>query len=104
MPALSEYSNVNASVLNVLAAKGYRLWCTDLPGGDAEYWAEKDGWDFRADTPCALLGLVALFEHKQPDAYREYWWHEDGPLTVDSLPGVAPQYESVIMSSRGLRP
>ena len=27
---------------------------------------KKDGWDFVANSPCALLGLIAIYEYKNP--------------------------------------
>jgi hypothetical protein len=27
----------------------------------------------------SLLGLVAIYEHKNPEAYAEYWWKADMP-------------------------
>jgi len=76
MAALSEHSNVYNTALIVLTQKGYQLWYDE---GTDDYCAEKDGWDFRSPTPCGLLGLVAIFEYKRPDALTEYWWRESGP-------------------------
>ncbi|MFL9481689.1 hypothetical protein ACI6Q2_02855 [Chitinophagaceae bacterium LWZ2-11] len=95
MPALSEYSNIHDSIFNILSNKGYKVWI------DVEkeiYWAEKDGWDFCALSPCALLGVVSIFEYKKPDCYREYWWREDGDASESSLSTVSPAYISVIHS------
>lgn len=27
-----------------------------------------------AESPCALLGIVSIFEYKKPSSYSEYWW------------------------------
>jgi hypothetical protein len=43
------------------------------------YGAEKGGWELMGDSPAGLLGLVAIYEHRDPSEYREYWWREDGP-------------------------
>jgi hypothetical protein len=93
MPALSEYSNVYNTALVILQKKGYRLW----HNRERElYYAEKDGWDFVSDSPCGLLGLIAIFECKQPREFKEYWWVEDGPDLYGHLPGEPPDYVSVI--------
>jgi hypothetical protein len=97
MPALSEYSNVYNTALLLLREKGYRLW------HDRErelYYAEKEGWDFAAGTPCGLLGLIALFEARQPAAYGEYWWRIEGPDLYNNLPASPPDYQSVIRKPR----
>jgi hypothetical protein len=83
MPALSEYTNVYNSALAVLRRKGYQLWY------DSEtecFCCEKDGWDFMADSPCGLLGLVAMFEAKCPDRYVESWWREENSEDFRNLP------------------
>jgi hypothetical protein len=71
MPALSEHVNVDATALHVLRAKGFQLWYDESLG---RYGAERDGWDFLAESPCALLGLVAIYEHVAPAQWTEYWW------------------------------
>ena len=38
------------------------------------FFAEKGGWDVAADSPTALLGVVAIYEARKPEEYREYWW------------------------------
>lgn len=89
MPSLSEYVNVYDSVLEVLRKKGFWVWMdehTDM------FCAEKDGWDFMAENPISLLGLVALFEHLGPDTYKEYWWKLEGPLDYQTLPKKPPDY------------
>jgi hypothetical protein len=92
MPALSEYSNVYNTALLILKQKGFQVWfdeSTDLFG------AEKDGWDFLADTPCGLLGVVAIFEHTQPSEYREHWWREQGEDLYSNLPRQPRPYTPV---------
>ncbi len=87
MPSLSEYVNVYNTALEVLRVKGYRVWFDK----EADmYCAEKDGWDFMADGPISLLGLVAIYEHQNPSTYRDYWWRQEGPLEFNKLPSEAP--------------
>ena len=94
MPALTQYSNVYAAAVAVLQAKGFQVWCDTSTD---KCFAERDGWDFCAYDPVALLGLVALFEARAPKEYREYWWRkeeEKGPVDLPESP-VRP-YVSVI--------
>lgn len=92
MPALSEYSNVHNTAILILRKKGYQAWYDE----QAElYCAEMNGWDFWADTPCGLLGLVAIYEFKQPAEYSEYWWREEGPDLYNQLPKRPTTYRSV---------
>jgi hypothetical protein len=83
MAALSEYTNVYNTALLVLRAKGYQLW---YDKETEDFCAESGGWDFRAPTPCGLLGLVAIFELKKPTQFVDYWWREEGPEVVRDLP------------------
>ncbi|MCA9680702.1 MAG: hypothetical protein KC457_00785 [Myxococcales bacterium] len=93
MPALSEHVNVWPSALRVLEAKGYQVWVQD----DGEtFCAERDGWDFMADSPVSLLGLVAMFEHENPARYQEYWWRTPGAIDLSELPSSPKPYVSVI--------
>jgi hypothetical protein len=97
MPALSEHANVHNTMLVILKEKGYTLWYNtkiDL------YFAEKDGWDFAANSPSSLLGLVAAFEYEKPSTYREYWWRKDEPELFGKLPKTPPSYVSVIRKAR----
>ena len=89
MPALSEYSNVHATAFRVIADKGFRVW---YDAHHDAYFAERDGWDLRADSPCGLLGLVAIFEHVGPSEFREYWWRLERDF---ELPRQAPDYRPV---------
>lgn len=93
MPALSEHTNVYNTSLLILQQKGFQLWYDD---GARCFCAERDGWDFMSESPCGLLGLVAIFEQKGPTEWREYWWREDGPKLYGHLPKVALPYESVL--------
>jgi hypothetical protein len=93
MPALSEYSNVYNTALLILQQKGFQVWYDERT---SRFWAEKDGWDFTAESPCGLLGVVAIYEFRQPSAWREYWWREEGPDVYDHLPKKPRPFESVV--------
>ncbi|WP_323867946.1 hypothetical protein [Xenorhabdus szentirmaii] len=69
MPTLSEYSNITNTAFNILDKKGYRIWYNKKTN---MYCAEKEGWDFMADSLCALLGIVSIYEFKKPNEYKEY--------------------------------
>ena len=84
MPALSEYTNVYDTALFVLRNKGYQLWVDETR---QVFCAEKDGWDFESESPCGLLGLVTIFEIRQPAQYEEYWWRQGDADIYHSLPG-----------------
>lgn len=97
MAALSEYTNVHDTALKLILKKGFRVW------HDKEqelYCAEKIGWDFKAETPCSLLGLIAIYEQKQPIEFEEYWWKEDGEDIFMSLTTNKPKYEPVWSKKR----
>ncbi len=103
MPALSEYTNVYGTALAILEDKGFQFWYVEA---QQLYWAEKDGWEFASESPCGLLGLVAIFEARHPDAYGEYWWR-DRSREVDIVTGVPRQprrpYTSILAAQRGPR-
>lgn len=94
MPALSEHGNVYNSALHVLSQKGFQVWVKD--NGET-ICAERDGWDFFADNPVSLLGLVAILEHSSPKEFRDYWWRSTGALDYRNLPEEPQPYKSVIM-------
>ena len=94
MPALSYYSNVHNTALAILKQKGYRVWYDDENG--RMIWGEKNGWDFLADDPVQLLGLVSIYEHSNPSEYSEYWWKIDEPWLLDGVDANTPDYNSVI--------
>jgi hypothetical protein len=99
MPALSEYTNVYNTALVILQKKGYQLWYEEAT---ESYGAEKDGWDFKAWNPCALLGLVAIHDWKQPTRCDEYWWREREPDLYGKLPPTPPRpYTPVYQKERG---
>jgi hypothetical protein len=94
MPALSEYTNVYNSSLLMLQEKGFQVWRDE----SGMYCAERDGWDFWAENPCSLAGLIAIYEFKRPTAYREYWWKIDGEDLFGNLPGRPTPFRSVTHS------
>lgn len=48
-----------------------------------------------ADSPISLLGLVAIYEHKKPQTYAEYWWRTTPECGATSLPTAPPDYVPV---------
>jgi len=89
MPALGAYTNVFNSALVILKRKGFRVWMQDDP---ASICAEKDGWDFMAEDPIQLLGLVSIYEAHQPSEFREYWWKIDEPWLIESVSNRRPRF------------
>lgn len=83
----------------LLERKGYQVW--EQKDIDA-YCAEKDGWDFYADDPIQLLGLISIFDTLVPEAYQEYWWRIREPWIRDAIPDSPTPYKSV-MGSRADR-
>jgi len=98
MATLADHTNVFNTALLVLQQKGYQLW------HDAEshiYYAEKDGWDFASSSPVGLLGVVAIYDFLQPQAWKEYWWRLSDETLYRRLPGSPPQpYEPVYIRKR----
>ena len=92
MPALSYYSNVHNTALVILQQKGYRVWTEDA---QQRYCAEKDGWDFMADDPVQLLGLVAIHDFHRPADFAEYWWRLREPWLLDALPDHKPDFTPI---------
>lgn len=92
MPVLSDYADVYNTALNILDKKGFRIWYDKKID---VFCAEKDGWDFMADSPCDLLGLIAIYEYKKPTAYKEYWWRLDDKSLYREMPTEKPSYISV---------
>jgi hypothetical protein len=88
MASLASHPNVWNTCLEILHRKGFDLAIELHPrddGADA-FRAERDGFDFVADDPIELLGLVAIYEHVEPVAWKPYWWSVErtGP-TLDTL-------------------
>ncbi|MES2569373.1 MAG: hypothetical protein V4710_04885 [Verrucomicrobiota bacterium] len=92
MPALGYYTNVHNTALVILQRKGYRIW-TEVDGD--MICAEKSGWDFMADDPVQLLGLITIYETHQPAAYREYWWQINEPCLSENISDSPPDYVPV---------
>lgn len=91
MPALSEYTNVYDTAVRLLRQKGFQVWRDRSLG---LYGCERAGWDFLAESPVGLLGLVAIFESQRPDEYREYWWrNEQSSGDFAALPDEPRPYE-----------
>ena len=76
MPALGAYANVFNTALVILQHKGFRVWTSE---SETEWFVEREGWDFMADDPIQLLGLVSIYEFQRPAAYQEYWWQHQDP-------------------------
>lgn len=93
MPALSEYTNVYNTALNILDKKGYRVWYNEEIQA---YYAEKEGWDFISDTPCGLLGVVAIYEFKSPNKFQVDWWKDDEKNLYRNISKEVPEYTSII--------
>lgn len=100
MPALFEYTNVYGTALEILKEKGYQIWYQE---SDSTYWAEKDGWDFVSRSPCGLLGLIAIFEYRNPQHYREYWWRAEEVDLISDVPKQPQPYRSVLARVPGGR-
>lgn len=83
---LATHANVYNTCLRILRDRGFELMISgdrlrhDVSYPVEVYWvAQKDGWRFSADNPIELLGLVAIYDYKQPREEQSYWWHVDGP-------------------------
>ena len=97
MPALSEYTNVYDTALKVLNKKGYQFWFDE----ELElFCAEKEGWDFMAESPCSLLGVIAIYEFVNPKEFKEYWWKVEGENLYNSIPKQPKEYVSVIFRGK----
>lgn len=83
MPTLSEYGSSHGEAILILREKGWQVWRDDYA---QMYCAEKDGWDFMAGSPTALLGLVAIYEYKKPARCTEYWWRSEPFPSYDPMP------------------
>ena len=97
MPALSEYTNVYGTAISLLEELGYQVWHDEK---NEVYCAEKDGWDFWADSPVGLLGLVKIYEMMAPVSSSEYWWQVDSPADFFGLPKRPTPYQPVWQSDQ----
>lgn len=59
-------------MIKIATDKGYYLW-VDKSGS---FWAEKEGWDFVSDNLAGLLGIIFIYEYKNPKIYKDGWWKE----------------------------
>jgi hypothetical protein len=92
---LSEVHDVGNVAIITLREKGYRVWweASERPSAD-DWWAVKEGRKFVARSPLALLGLVALWEHRGDEWQKK----PDEPdllmqLKRDALAGFTPPTE-----------
>ena len=92
MSRLSSNANVYNTCLRIIREKGYGL---NLSGEldedemiipESMLWsAEKGEYDFLADNPIELLGLVAIHEKINPQEDKSYWWVVEGADIYDEL-------------------
>ncbi|MDB5335272.1 MAG: hypothetical protein JWN70_891 [Planctomycetaceae bacterium] len=81
---LSSQANVYNTCLRILRDRGHELEVSgdQLDDGiyptDLHWIARKNGFTFSADNPIELLGLVAIFDFKQPTEDCPYWWTVEG--------------------------
>jgi hypothetical protein len=97
MPTLSEYTNVYGTAISLLEGLGYQVW---HDGKQEMYCAEKGGWDFWADSPVGLLGLVKMYEMVAPEEFSEYWWRVASPADHFKLPKKPKPYQPVWQPGR----
>ena len=93
MPTLSEHVNMYDVAINQLTIRGYQVWYDRV---EDEFWAERDGWDFIADSPVGLLGLVSIYHSLSPPVYEEYWWRRTLPKGSTQLVSSPTPYISRI--------
>ena len=91
MASLASALNVYNTCLRILRVRGYELWIKEV-GKDEnnlaiiDYWARKGDQDFVAPNPIELLGLVTIYEFKNPlTAPDNYWWGVEGEDIWDEL-------------------
>ncbi len=92
MPALSSYPNVYATAVAILLKKGFQVW---VQNHESDWYAERGGWDFMADNPIELLGLVSIFEVTNPSKAGEYWWRQSDEASLDEVPSCPTPYQRV---------
>ena len=82
MPDISAYPNVFNTALVVIESKGFSVHFDQ----SKEWWYAKKGeWEFLADDPIQLLGLVSIYEYHSPKEKKEYWWKIDEPDLFEKL-------------------
>jgi hypothetical protein len=82
MPDISAYLNVYNTSLVVIRSKGFDL---KFDAQKETWYATKGEWEFMADDPMQLLGLVAIYDYHNPKLKREYWWKIDEPDILTQL-------------------
>jgi hypothetical protein len=61
-PLLCAAGNVEVPAYLVLSQKGFTVTSCDPLGGNDNWYAEKDGLGFQADSLIEVLGLVSMYE------------------------------------------
>jgi hypothetical protein len=82
VPHLFSHLNVYNTALVVLERKG---WALRYDTAEGWWFANKGEWEFLADDPMQLLGLVAIYKHHSPKKKEEYWWKIDQPDLLAKL-------------------
>jgi hypothetical protein len=71
-----------ARVSDILQQKGYTL----RHDREKDTWhADKDGWEFLADNPIELLGLLSIYDHHAPKEKGGNWWKINKPDLLAEL-------------------
>lgn len=70
---ISDARTVHHTVFEILINKKFQVWYDEK---NDDYWAEKEGWDFRASDFVELLGLIAIYEEIKPVTPDFLWWKE----------------------------
>lgn len=82
MPDIGAHLNVYNTALVILERKG---WALRYDSSQEWWFAKKGEWEFLADDPMQLLGMVAIYEHHSPKKKEEYWWKIDQPDLLSKL-------------------
>jgi len=89
MASLGSHINVWETCLQLMDRLGYELEATfcieEGEEGMGTWFAMKDGFDFAADDPIQLLGLVAIHEDVRPEKDEPYWWRAKTVRTKPDL-------------------
>lgn len=94
---LASNANVHNTCLRILRSRGFSLEVSGEPEPDGSYpvscnWiARKGDFYFCGDNPIELLGLVAIYDHVQPQEDRSYWWVVEGSDVWSELMAAAFQ-------------
>ena len=92
MPTLSDYTNVYDVAIEIILEQGFQVW---YDREEQLFYCERDGWDFAAESPSALLGIVSVYSFIQPDTYCESWWKRPTRLKHSRLPSFPKPYRAV---------